>query len=73
MMKISSHWTQESRFWGDWVLTHKAGNEHPGDPLLPHLLDLGLVTRCNGGTHYRQRVDMGNRADCGSCEPGQSE
>lgn len=52
------------------VLTHEAGNEHPGDPLLPHLLDLGLVTRRNGSTHYRQCVDMSDRADSGSCEPG---
>lgn len=55
------------------VLTHEAGNEHPGDPLLPHLLDLGLVTRRNGSTHHRQRIDMSDRADSGSCEPGQAE
>lgn len=55
------------------VLTHEAGNEHPGDPLLPHLLDLGLVTRRNGSTHHRQGVDVSDRADSGSCEPGQAE
>lgn len=55
------------------VLTHEAGNEHPGDPLLPHLLDLGLVTGRNGSPHYRQRVDMSDRAHSGSCEPGQAE
>lgn len=55
------------------MLTHEAGNEHPGDPLLPHLLDLGLVTRRNGSTHYCQRVDVSDRADGGSCEPGQAE
>lgn len=55
------------------VLTHEAGNEHPGDPLLPHLLDLGLVTRRNGSTHHGQCVDMSDRADGGGCEPGQAE
>lgn len=55
------------------MLTHEAGNEHPGDTLLPHLLDLGLVTRSDGSTHHRQRVDMSDRADSGSCEPGQAE
>lgn len=55
------------------MLTHKAGNEHSGDSLLPNLLDLGLVTRCDGSAHDRQRVDVGDRADGGSCEPGQSE
>lgn len=55
------------------VLTHEAGNEHPGDPLLPHLLDLGLVTRRNGSTHHCQGVDVSDRADSGSCEPGQAE
>lgn len=42
------------------VLTHEAGNEHAGDALLPHLLDLGLVARSNGSAHNSQGVDMGD-------------
>lgn len=42
------------------ALTHEAGDEHTGDPLLPHLLDLGLVSRCNGGAHNGQGIDMGD-------------
>lgn len=55
------------------MLTHEAGDEHAGDPLLPHLLDLGLVARRNGRTHDRQRVDVGDGADRGGRQPGQSE
>lgn len=53
------------------ALTHEAGDEHASDPLLPHLLDLGLVSRRNGGAHDSQRINMCDRADGGSREPGQ--
>lgn len=55
------------------TLTYEAGDEHPGDSLLPHLLNLGLVTRRNGSAHNSQRVDVGDRADGGGREPGQPE
>lgn len=42
------------------TLTYEAGDEHTGDSLLPHLLNLGFVTRCNGSAHYSQRVDVGD-------------
>lgn len=53
------------------ALTYKAGDEHSSDPLLPHLLDLGLVAGRNGSAHNSQRVHVGHRADGGGCEPGQ--
>lgn len=53
------------------ALTHKAGDEHSSDPLLPHLLDLGLVAGRNGSAHNGQCIHVGDRADSGGREPGQ--
>lgn len=53
------------------ALTHEAGDEHSSDPLLPHLLDLGLVAGCDGSAHNRQGVHVSDRADSGGREPGQ--
>lgn len=53
------------------TLTHKAGDKHARHTLLPNLLDLGLVARCNGRAHDGQRVHVGDRAHGGSREPGQ--
>lgn len=53
------------------ALTHEAGDEHSSDPLLPHLLDLGLLTGSNGSAHNGQRVHVSDRADGGGREPGQ--
>lgn len=53
------------------ALTHEAGDEHSGDPLLPHLLDLRLLAGRNGGAHNSQCVDVGDGADRRGSEPGQ--
>lgn len=73
-------WGPRKQVWGARAepckadaLTHEAGDEHSRDPLLPHLLDLGLVTRGDGGAHDSECIHVGDRAHRGGREPGQPE
>lgn len=56
-----------------WTLTHEDGHQEPGDPLLLHLLDHGLLSWSRGFAHDGQSVDVSDRADSGRREPGQTE
>uniref|UniRef100_A0A8V5G5U0 Uncharacterized protein n=1 Tax=Melopsittacus undulatus TaxID=13146 RepID=A0A8V5G5U0_MELUD len=53
------------------VLTHEHSHQQPGDPLLLHLLDLGLVPRCHSLAHDGEGVGVCDRAHGGRGEPRQ--
>lgn len=56
-----------------FLLTDKHSYKESGQPLLLHLLDHGLFTRCCGLAHNCECIDMSDGAHGGCCEPGQTK
>lgn len=54
-------------------LTNEGSNKHSGHTLLLHLLNLGLLSWCDGLAHDRQGIDVGDGAHCRRSQPGQPE
>lgn len=54
-------------------LTDEHGHDEASQPLLLHLLDLGLLAGRRGFAHDREGVDVGDGAHGGGREPRQAE
>lgn len=54
-------------------LTDEDGHDEASQPLLLHLLDLGLLTGRRGFAHDSEGVDVGDRAHSGGREPRQAK
>lgn len=52
-------------------LTNEGSDKHSSHTLLLHLLNLGLLSWCNGLAHDCQGIDVGDGAHCRCSQPGQ--